>query len=434
MGTPTAPAPPVGRAQRALIGVLAYRPDVDGRILVGVVVAVYFVTISVFRAVWGINIWPGLGVPAAPSLFFDTRVVTAGLECRRLGMDPLVNNPCDPLGRPFNYPRVWLLLRYLGLGQSHTDVLAIVFIAAFLGALFFLFGRISLGEGAIVAAALCSPSVMFGVERANMDIVIFAFLVIAVVLWRRESALGEVASPVVVLLAALLKVFPAFGLLAYPLVRRRRATVAALLCMGVFAIYAIVTRSDIASIAHGTPQGQENAYGVRILPVAIYHRFVPERWQGGAVIKQLLAAVPVLICLPVVWRIGRRRLPRLDAGAGNWRRLAFHLGALIFLGTFAAFNNFDYRLVFLLLMLPQLIEWTTSPSDPRGPLAATTTVGLLVLLWMGALSAQLDLWDEVATWVTIVLVLTLLCACIPYARKAAVEESRGGPRDSARAG
>ena len=39
------------------------------------------------------------------------------------------------------------------------------------------------------------------------------------------------------------------------------------------------------------------------------------------------------------------------------RCVALHVGALIYLGTFAVANNFDYRLVFPLLTLPQLVEW-----------------------------------------------------------------------------
>jgi hypothetical protein len=45
-------------------------------------------------------------------------------------------------------------------------------------------------------------------------------------------------------------------------------------------------------------------------------------------------------------------------------------------------------------------------------------VAILVLLWVGALSAQLDLWDELATWVAVGLVLSLMCASIPRAGEA----------------
>lgn len=403
-----------GRFQRALFKLTAFRRDVDGRILLAGVLAAYFSVVAIPRLLWGVDVWPRLGIPAARSLFIDTRVITAGLECRRLGFDPLISNPCDPLGRPLNYPRVWLLLRWLGLDQSHTDALALVFIALFLASVFMLIGRISLGEGVLVSLAVCSPSVMFGVERGNVDIVMFALVALAVILWRRDRGVRDVASPLVVLLAAVMKIYPVLALPGYLFVRRRAAAVAALACLAVFAVYAFVFRADIQAIARATPQGQYNSFGVRILPAAIYHHFVPQQWRGGAIVKQLLAIVPLVIGVPVIWRLGRRRCPRPDPGGAGWRRLAFFVGSLLFLGSFALGNNWDYRLVFLLLTLPQLFEWIADPSpDPRGPMAGVATLCILLLLWIGPLSKPLALADEVVTWVTVGLLLALLSASLP---------------------
>ena len=117
------PADARSTIERALVRILTYRPDIDGRIIVAGALAVYFLVVAIPRMFWGIDVWPRLGVPSGPSLFFDTRNLTAALECRRLGFDPLVESPCDPWGRPLNYPRVWLALRWLGLNQSHTTVL-----------------------------------------------------------------------------------------------------------------------------------------------------------------------------------------------------------------------------------------------------------------------------------------------------------------------
>jgi hypothetical protein len=403
-----------GRVERAVFKITAYRPERDGRVVAAGALVTYFMVVAIPRLFWGINLWPRLlGVPAAPTLFFDTRVITAGLDCRRMGFDPLRYNPCDVNGRPMNYPRVWLLLRWLGVGQSQTDVLAVIFIGLFLASLFLLMGRLTVGEGAIVALALCSPTVMFGVERANVDIVVFALIAAAVLVSRSGRRRGEVAGPLLVLLAAMVKLYPIFALASYPVTGRRKATLIALVCIAVFAAYALVFRADIEAIARATPQGQYNAYGARILPAAIYHRFVPQAWSAGSIVKQGLAIVPLLIGAAMAWVIGRRRLPRSDVGEGDWSRLAFTMGSLLFLGTFAVGNNFDYRLVLLLLTLPQLFRWIGDPShDPRGPLAAAATVSILILLWIGPLSKPLALTDELASWATAGILLTLLSASI----------------------
>jgi hypothetical protein len=110
-------------------------------------------------------------------------------------------------------------------------------------------------------------------------------------------------------------------------------------------------------------------------------------------------------------------LPPEDEAADTATRLAFFLGALIFLGTFAVGNNFDYRLVFTLLTLPQLFEWATSEGGgARNRLAVVSIVALLALLWIGALSEPLRLGDEVVTWAVVGLMVALLGASVPRLR------------------
>jgi hypothetical protein len=426
-----------GRArafERRVAGIVSYRPDVDGRLLLAAVLSVYFLVVAVPHLLWGADVWRFLGVPTGPSPFFDTRNLTAALDCRRLGYDPLRESPCDPWGRPLNYPRIWLALRWLGLNQSHTDALAVVLIALFLVSIFLLMGRVSLGSGAVVAVAVCSPSVMFAIERGNMDIVVFALLVAAVLAWRANAA-GEISSPLVVLLAAMAKIYPVFALPAFLFVRRHRAALLALACVLAFGVYAAVTLGDIVANARIAPQGDYHAYGARILPASIYHRFVPERWQGGAATKQLVAIVPVLVAAPLLWFAGRRRLPAEDPDVASWTRLSLWIGALVFIGTFAVGNNFDYRLVFLLLTLPQLMRWAAAPDgETRRWLGSVTLVVVLLELWISALSQPLALTDELVTWAAVFLFGLVLAASVPRLGAAWETVRRSTPASEAGSG
>src|SRR5205814_629046 len=83
--------------------------------------------------------------------------------------------------------------------------------------------------------------------------------------------------------------------------------------------------------------------------------------------------------------------------------------------------NFDYRLVFLLLTLPQLVEWTCMPAHRLSSLAATTLVAIVVLLWVGSLSQWLNLWDELASWAVAGLLAAVIVATVP--RLQSVRES-----------
>jgi hypothetical protein len=87
-----------------------------------------------------------------------------------------------------------------------------------------------------------------------------------------------------------------------------------------------------------------------------------------------------------------------------------HMGAFVYLGTFTIANNFDYRLVFLLLTLPQLTEWVRMPRHRLSTLAAAALVGILLLLWVGSLSEWLDLWDEIVSWGVAALLIAVVAA------------------------
>src|SRR4029079_696030 len=84
---------------------------------------------------------------------------------------------------------------------------AVVFLAA---ALVVLPAGASARTGVLYGVALCSPAVMLGIERGNVDLTLFA-LVVGAVLLAQRSVRGVIASCALLLLAALLKLFPVFA-------------------------------------------------------------------------------------------------------------------------------------------------------------------------------------------------------------------------------
>ncbi len=194
-------------------------------------VALYLATIASGRLVWGVDLWPRLGVPSGPSLFFDARNLTAAWECQRLGYDTLYDSPCDPWGRPLNYPRPWLLLGSLGLDQSHTFTLAVVLIAAMFVLFAFPRAECQAARASCWRCAACSPAIMLAVERANMDVAMFSLMAISFLWWQRFPEAAAWSSPLLVLLAAVAKVYPAFALPVFMIARSRIALRASLLCL-----------------------------------------------------------------------------------------------------------------------------------------------------------------------------------------------------------
>lgn len=399
---------------------LTWRQATDGRLILIAALMTYFSIVAVGRAVWKVDVWPMLGVPSGPSVFFDARNLAAAWECSRLGYDPLYENPCDPWGRPLMYLRPWLLFAPLGLDQSHTFALGVVLIAAVFLTFSLLVGRVPLGTGIILALAACSPAVMFALERANMDIALFALVTLAVLIWRAFPAPAHVVSPILVLLAATAKLYPVFALPSFVITRSPLAARAAVGCLALFAIYCVSSFRDIVHVTEIATQGQDFSYGARILPAHLYHQLGADRWAGPAAVKQVLAALP-LACIAalIVVRLRRRLAARghqtEEANAATASLVALHIGALIYLGTFASANNFDYRLIFLLLTLPQLTAWASNRVHWLSSLAAVNVVAILVLLWVGALSQRLSLWDELVSWAVAGLLIVLLTATVPRA-------------------
>ena len=393
---------------------LTWRPEIDGRRVLFAALAMCFSIVAAARVSGGPNLFSSFGVPPGPSLFFDARNLTAAWECDRLGYDPLYDNPCDPWRRPLMYPRPWLLLTPLGLGQGHTVALALVLIAA----MFLLFGafvgRVPAGAGLLLAAAACSPAVMLAVERANMDIALLSLVLVALLWWRALPA-ARAMSPALVLLAATAKLYPVFALGAFVLTRNRVAARAAVGCMLAFVVYLLFEWRDVLHVATIATQGDQLAYGARILPAHLYHQIGADHWSGPAAVKQIVAAVPLCLLAAAIAVLVRRRLKWHEEGRDfdAMPLLGLYASALIYLGTFITANNFDYRLVFLLLSLPQLIAWTSRPMHPLSTIAAATLLGVLTLLWIGSLSRWLGLWDELASWAVAGLFAALLATAFP---------------------
>jgi hypothetical protein len=361
-----------------------------GRTAAGAVVAAYF---ALLVALGGYGSWGRLGVPGFDSglSFGDLRNVTTAWECVRRGISVLPVNPCDPQQRPANYPRLWLAPSFLGLGESSTVALGIVVAGVFVvAALAVVPPGASTKAGLLYGAAVCSPAVMLGVQRGNVDLLLFALLALAVIVSTRRAR-GWIAANVLVFIAAVLKLFPIFaaGFLLRR-VRRGAPAAATVAVVAGFAIYALATLGTIRAIERAVPQSDVLSFGVRRV----------SEWLGAVTGAQSsLRAWDGIVVLAVAATValGRRRL-RIALRAGDGRELdLFWAGACVYVGCYALFRSFDYRLAFALMTVPQLTRWAGS----RSLLALATLVGLFGALWLDTawsglpvIGAALHGWDR----------------------------------------
>jgi hypothetical protein len=372
------------------------------RQIVLAMLAAYFLALV---ALGGHQHWARLGVTPGRLTFGDLRSVTSGWECTRRGIDVLPANPCDPSKSPANYPRIWMSPAFLGLGQGSTNTLGVLIaLLFFLAALAVLPARAGPGAAVLYGLALCSPAVMLGVERGNVDILIFALVALAVLVFRRSDR-WAVVTHVLLLFAAILKLFPIFAagvLLRQPL---RRALIGLGAVLVAFGLYALSIRTDLRTLERVYPQSDHYTYGIRLFTNWLVD--VAEK-VGGSAVGRLsrrvwddgIVAVIVVVAL-LLRRRGRLKAPP-TRGEGAERDLdLFVAGAGVYLCSYAIVRNFDYRLAFLLLVVPQLLRWARE----RSRLAVVSLVALFGSLWLDAdltahvpiLGAAVRAWKRATT-------------------------------------
>lgn len=355
-------------------------------------------------AIWiaGCALWPAARLGAVGFIpwqtwppFADLRIVLEACDFARSGGDPL--RSVDLL---YNYPRIWLSLRHLGLTATDTPWLGMMLDLTFLACIVHFAWSAPPAATVLTAAALVTPPVMTALERANTDLVVFVLLTVCAALaatTRRSSfAVGGLA------LAAALKVYPAFALpvLCASGLRSARACLAA---GGLIAVGLVWQISDLAVVASKTPRSDIYSYGASVPTLRLQQKGLLARRSSAATAVTVASITASAGLMIFTFRRGRRAR---GSATSSESRPAFSLldaGALIFAGTFFLTSNWLYRLVFLLWCVP-LLPWNAS--DPKLLRAARITAcAIIALLWTFAWPAR---WGLVVSQAAALSVLALL--------------------------
>jgi hypothetical protein len=124
--------------------------------------------------------WQRMGVPSMSPSFADTRSITHAIECWRSGHDPYTDHGCDPWRRLYNYPPIWLELSRLSVGPATTKTIGVAIAASTFAGLAAILSSGSPASGLLIILSLLSPPMLFGIERGNVDLLIFALLVVGI--------------------------------------------------------------------------------------------------------------------------------------------------------------------------------------------------------------------------------------------------------------
>ncbi len=203
--------------------------------------------------------WRSFGVTPLQPHFYDMRAVTDHAFCAARGFDAYVLNACDPR-TPFNYPPVWLWLGYLGINGSDAAWLSILVAVFALAVIVGLSKDRSIEDGILIGAAVLSPSVMMGVERGNIDLLILALVGSAALILKEQTHGRTIWAIFVVGIAGILKFYPFFcvGLVSR---QNRHSMLYAIGLIIVGSLYYLIISDYLATIRHNTPTTFILSYG-----------------------------------------------------------------------------------------------------------------------------------------------------------------------------
>jgi len=293
------------------------------------------------------NLLATMGLAFHRQWFLDSYAVLAANDAARTGLDITEANPLDPLNRPHRYSDWWLGLRHLGLTREDNFLFGGLCGLAFLGVTLATVRPRTYAESAVLAVVLLSPPWLFGLQRANNDLVIFAVLGAGLLALRRTATpLRLAALGVAIVLATGLKYFPIVAaaalLVALPWWKAVRWTFGLTLVTSLFVLW--TERNSISR-------------GVFEMPATIFEFGAPVLWRDLALgAKAMLALAVTLLAAGAALFVARRWTTGLadEARGPAGERLMFAVGALILLGCFAAGVSHIYRWVFSLWLWPWL--------------------------------------------------------------------------------
>ena len=346
--------------------------------------------------------------------FADLRNITSAVEAYALGYDPMKENPTDPWQRRLNYPRIWHYLSYFGIDQSHTTAMGIVFIVLFVAGVCMIMPEASTAMVLLVSGAVLSPAILLGIERGNVDLLLFFLLAVAVCGVQRSYVVTLLA----ILAGVVLKFYLVFGAAVMARAKRPTCLVYLAIIAGLTGAYVYAVLPDLRLMYEATPKGGAMSYGMNVLWVQLQN-YSARLSEYARLVSYVVVVVTVIGAVVAVVggkaaRLGLHESRYIDA---------FRAGAAIYVGTFVLGNNWDYRLMFLIFVIPQLVIWLAQGSGWIRAGAKVMLVCMYFSMWYGVIKKVMAyvpygregvyVLEELSNWVMFAGLLYMLVASLP---------------------
>ena len=317
------------------------------------------------------DVWMITGIGEADKLFLDLRNLLSAGEVAARGLDPHVSNPLDPYHRLHGYTDWWLVTGTMGLTLADTAWLGTLLIGLTLASTMLLLRPANWSQGRVLLLVLVSPPLLFAINRANHDLVVFVIMCGALACFRGVGVPRRALGVVLLAVAAALKYFPLAAVVLLLDARTRREL------LGWGLLYGLVLVLAWPSLEAGL----RNAVSLSPAPSWLYAFGAPVIFRNVGIVAPIgwLLAGFLLYAGVVGWPSIKTRNPAPAEGAGRDQEREFACGAVMIVGCFLHGSSYLYKMVFALWLLPWLWRATLAGNDERWRKA---TLGLLLaVLW-----------------------------------------------------
>jgi hypothetical protein len=331
--------------------------------------------------VGALGAWHYVGVPGMSRIFADWHAVLSAIDCHKLGLDVVAENPCDYWFRKHVYGSLWLQLANVGLGLRDAFWSGVVINAVFMVTAVMLVRPSNRSELAIGAAILLSPTIMLAIERVNNDLIVFELLVLTAWLVTSRHRHGQIGGLLVSTLATFLKFYPAALFGAIALVARTRKEFFTAIVGGICLLSAWIYLS-IHELALVLPLGPRPAGPFATGSTLLFEYLCPTCPIFA------ISLVAATVAGTVAFLLSRNvSVTPFSVGMSRQPFVQFCLGLTVLLSTFLVNSNFDYRWVFFILLAPMLLGLRRQPFvDKLTKRLVVLILGCtLIVMWSGAL-------------------------------------------------
>ncbi len=405
------------------------------------ILTIIFLAVTIFSYVFfdnnfSIRQW---NLPLSPPGFHDSRQFAWASESFAMGYDPLIENPQNPRGHQLNYPRIWQLPFHLGINESHTNIIGtIVVIIFFVGMGLFWFSRKFDNLTYLMLFILfLSPAVMLGVERSNIELILFSVLSLAILVNYHSS----IPALLIFIFASILKLYPVFGFIYLLKENKKRFWRLFLSALGVFIVYGIISLNDFKQVFETTPKLVNSSFGMHVWWLGLRNGriFAIPLSESVMTFFTVFSYIISLLVVGATLFFGiRDKCPKRYMSGEHLD--AFRVGAGIFIACFLLMNTHDYRLIFLIFTAPQLVAWMRDKAGNLSFVPLITLVSIAISMWnafiMRFLGRKITFTiEEICNWIILTGLLYMLFASVPdwfkdYLRKPFFQQKSVG-RDAA---